>query len=128
MGWRIYPRHRLDISLRQVVYGAAACAFARTRRLDGEESIVCCSVRSGFELLLSVLDLPPGSEILASAITHPDMARISERHRLRVVPVDIDASTLAPSLELLEAAVTERTRAVMFAHLFGVSVDLDPVV
>ena len=58
-----------------------------------------------------------------SAITHPDMARIVARHGLVAVPVDLDLETLQP--RLLEAALTERTRALVVAHLFGARVDLE---
>jgi perosamine synthetase len=85
-------------------------------------------VRSAFELLLDALALDEGSEILLSAITHPDMARIVSRHGLVPVPVDLDLETLQPRGELLERAVTERTRALVVAHLFGARVDLDEAI
>jgi len=130
----VYPRHRLDVKPRHLAYAAAACVWARDPdRLAGEierdasgERLVCFSVRSAFELLLDALDFEPGSEILLSAITHPDMARIVERHRLAAVPVDLDLETLQPRADLLEQAVTRRTRILVVAHLFGARVDLEP--
>lgn len=53
------------------------------------------------------------------------MVRIIQLHGLRAVPVDIDASTLAPDPLALRAAVTARTRAILVAHLFGARVELD---
>ena len=133
---RLYPRHRLDLSLRHVLYAAAACAWARdagarARRLEaarGDGAVVCFSVRSGFELLLDALDLPRGTEALVSAVTHPDMATILERHGLVPVPVDLDPETLAPDADEAAAAVTPRTRLLVVAHLFGGRVDLTPLV
>jgi len=95
--------------------------------LDEVGCVACASVRSGFELLLEALALEPDSEVLVSAVTHPDMPRILERHNLVPVPVDIDPATLAPSTAELEAAITKRTRAVLVAHLFGGRVDLKPI-
>jgi dTDP-4-amino-4,6-dideoxygalactose transaminase len=89
-----------------------------------EGAFVCFSVRSAFDLVLQALALPPGSEVLMSAITHPDMARIVERHGLVAVPVDLDLETLAPRSELLERALTPRTRLLVVAHLFGARADL----
>lgn len=89
--------------------------------------MVCLSVRSGFDLLLDALSLPIGSEVLVSAITHPDMVRIIEQHGLIAVPVDLDIATLAPRVELLELGRTSRTRAILVAHLFGGRVDLEPI-
>lgn len=85
---------------------------------------MCFSVRSAFELLLDALDLDEGSEVLMSAITHPDMARIVERHGLVPVPVDLDLETLQPRADFLERALTSRTRVLVVAHLFGSRADL----
>jgi hypothetical protein len=83
-------------------------------------------VRSAFELLLDALAFDEGSEVLLSAITHPDMVRIVSRHGLVPVPVDLDLETLKPRLR--DQAVTERTRALVVAHLFGARVDLDEAI
>ena len=74
-----------------------------------------------------MLDWPPGSEVLVSAITHPGMVAILQAHGLRAVPVDLDLDTLAPSVAALEAARTERTRGLLVAHLFGGRLDLAPL-
>jgi dTDP-4-amino-4,6-dideoxygalactose transaminase len=41
-----------------------------------EEAVTCFSVRSGFDLLLTALKFPEGSEILLSATTSGHMADI----------------------------------------------------
>jgi perosamine synthetase len=61
-------------------------------------------------------------------VTHPDMVRIIKGHGLLAIPVDLDTATLGPRVELLEGALSPRTRAVLVAHLFGGRFDLDPVV
>jgi perosamine synthetase len=133
----LHARHRLDIRFRDFASALVACAWARnaerlTIELEaawspGAQGLACRSVRSGFHLLLSELDHPAGSEVLVSAVTHPDMVRILEGHGLVAVPVDLDLATLAPRLELAEKLVTERTRAILVAHLFGGRVDMAPV-
>ena len=126
MRWRIYPRHRLDLTTGHLLRGLLACVHAepaerleRTIEVDMGRDAIVCALRSGLELLLDALALDPGSEVLVSAITHPDMARILERHELVPVAVDVELDTLAPSVHAARAAVTERTRAVLVAHLFG---------
>jgi dTDP-4-amino-4,6-dideoxygalactose transaminase len=132
---RLYPRLLLDITVRDLVLGQLACVLAWRRErlarrvlaggLAGD--LVCFSVRTGFDLLLEALALPKGSEIVFSALTHPDMPRIAGAHGLRAIPVDIDLHTLAPRLDLLERALSDRTRVVVVAHLFGSRVDLGPI-
>ncbi len=133
----MFPRHRLDIGAADLWFGVRATlrrgdpdrTAAELLRSAGiaDRGLVCLSVRSAWDLLLTVLDWPPGSEVLVSAITHPGMAAILQAHGLRVVPVDLDPDTLAPSVAALEAARTERTRGLLLAHLLGGRLDLDPL-
>ena len=88
------------------------------------DGMVCLSVRTGWDLWLRASGVREGDEVLVSAVTHPEMARIARLHGLPVVPVDLDPETLAPRLGSLEAALSPRTRAVVVAHLFGGRVDL----
>jgi dTDP-4-amino-4,6-dideoxygalactose transaminase len=131
------PRKRLDIEWGDLLFALGRCltpghgeaARRRVERIwspDGA-ALACLSVRSGFEALLRTLDLPPGSEVLLSAITIRDMARIVAEHGLVPVPVDLDPRTLAPCPEALARAITSRTRAVVVAHLFGSRISLEPV-
>jgi dTDP-4-amino-4,6-dideoxygalactose transaminase len=130
----IVPRHRLDVSVADLLFAIGAAVGARRpdRRAariarswsPSEGAIACIGVRAGFDCLLSALDLAPGDEVLVSAVTHPDMPRILRAHGLVPVPVDLDLETLAPTLGALEEAVTPRTRALLVAHLFGARFDL----
>jgi len=133
---RFYARHRLDISpadLGAALVGLAAsdheAAGADVEKVwsrDGS-ALACYSVRSGFHLLLSALHLTRGSEVLFSAVTHPDMPRLAEHHGLVPVPVDLDPATLSPHPEALLRCINGRTRMMVVAHLFGGHVDLAPL-
>ena len=130
----VYVRHRLDLSPGDIFFGLGSCFLPwRRGRLESEvlglcsandDGLVCHSVRGGWDLWLGVQGFRPGDEILASAVTHPDMARIVRKHGLRAVPVDLDPRTLTPLPSALEAALTPRTRVVLVAHLFGGRMDL----
>jgi dTDP-4-amino-4,6-dideoxygalactose transaminase len=133
---RFYARHRLDIWPPHIAAALAAMpaadsesAAADVERLwskDGS-ALACYSVRSGLHLLLSTLALPRCSEVMFSAVTHPDMPRLAEHHGLVPVPVDLDLATLAPHPEALLRCITGRTRMLVVAHLFGGHVDLEPL-
>lgn len=135
----MYSRKRFDIGWTDILAGLAACtsradgaeAAARVERwFDGGsgDAFACLSVRTGLDLYLEQLALPHGSEVLMSALTIPDMARVVARHGLVVVPVDVDSATLAPRPEAWRRAAGPRTRAAILAHLFGTRVSLDPLV
>jgi dTDP-4-amino-4,6-dideoxygalactose transaminase len=131
------PRGRLDIGWRDLAAAAAACLLSRSRatlerRVEqawsrDEDALVCLSVRSGLDLLLTALRYPKGSEVLVSAVTIRDMVRIIEDHGLVPVPVDVDTQTLGVKMESLRRALSPKTRAVLVAHLFGSRTSLEAV-
>ncbi|REJ86843.1 MAG: DegT/DnrJ/EryC1/StrS aminotransferase family protein [Planctomycetota bacterium] len=129
----MWIRKRIDISWRDLSRAAVYCLMARRADVEqtrvealwSESALACLSVRSGWDLLLQATAFPPGSEVLVSALTIPDMVRIIEDHGLVPVPLDVETETALPSPETIEAGVTPNTRAVLLAHLFGATAPLD---
>jgi perosamine synthetase len=133
------PRQRLDIGWRDLLAASLRCCWpgdagAARRRVEAEwahpregGTVACLSVRTGFDLLLSALALPRGSEVVVSAVTIRDMIRIVGQHGLVAVPVDLDMDRLEVDPAGLERAITPRTRLVLVAHLFGSRMSLDAI-
>ena len=134
----MWVRMRFDIAWSDLACGIRnACLPLDRRALQQqicqhwsapEEMLPCLSVRSGFDLLCAAMELPPGSEVLMSALTIPDMVRIAKHHGLVAVPVDLDVGRMAPNLEVLRRAITPAARAILVAHLFGTRVPMEPIV
>lgn len=134
---RFHPRLTLDFAVRDLAYAFRACASrpeagTATAALETHwapegDGIACLSVRSAFDLYLSALALPPGSEVLLSGVTIPDMVRIVREHGLVPVPVDLHAATLFPTAHDCERAWSARSRLLVVAHLFGGRNDLAPL-
>ena len=133
----MYARKQLDIGFGDLLAGCLACFRSwSARRLhqqlsaqwsDTGDTLPALSVRTAFDAWLTVLNLPRGSEVVASGINIPDMARILEHHGLKIVPVDLDLETLELQSEALDAAITPRTRLILVAHLFGARLSMEPV-
>ena len=129
------PRGTPDIDWADLGCALAACLGTedsaklneRVESIWGQpqKTLVCLSVRSGFDLFLQAAGWPPGSEILTSAVTIHDMARIIRHHQLTPVPLDICPRTLAVDPAQLAEKITPRTKAVLLAHLFGSRLNLD---
>lgn len=128
----------MDIGTGDLISGMLACC--RPSRRDSLErqaeqawsdhaaAVITLSVRSGFDLILSSLHLPPRSKVLMSALTVPDMERIARHHGLEPLPFDLVRDGCTPSLESLERAITPDTRILVVAHLFGTRVEMDPII
>jgi dTDP-4-amino-4,6-dideoxygalactose transaminase len=76
-------------------------------------------------LSLQVLGVGPGDEVLVPAMTFVASANAVEHAGATPVLVDSVPGTGLIDLELAQAAVTERTRAIMPVHLAGRPVDMD---
>ncbi len=134
----MWPRKQLDIGWSELAVGLWQCIAPRPQPtteevvgagwISGDESVVSLSVRSGWDLFLAAHQFPPGSEVLTTGVTIPDMIRIIEHHGLASVPVALDVQRLEPSIDDLERAITPRTRAILVAHLFGARVDMEPII
>ncbi|MFH1706500.1 MAG: DegT/DnrJ/EryC1/StrS family aminotransferase [Planctomycetota bacterium] len=134
----MWIRKRLDIGWRDLCSGAFHCLWPGNeaqlkegiRKLwpHPEQMLPFLSVRTGFDLLFDALDLPPGSEVLVSAMTIPDMIRIIQAHGLVPVPIDIDPRDMGIAPDALYAAITPKSRAIVITHLFGGRMPMDAIV
>ena len=68
-----------------------------------------------------------GDEVITSSFTFIASANSVLYTRAKPVFVDLDPVTFNLDPALIEAAITERTRAIMPVHLFGLCADMDPI-
>jgi dTDP-4-amino-4,6-dideoxygalactose transaminase len=97
------------------------------RRAGGGSAIAAAYGRIAFYYILKALDLPPGSEIVFPALTFwvvPELARVAG---LTVVFADVDPRTFNMDPRSLERVLTDKTRAIVPTHLYGLPCDMDPI-
>ncbi|KAL5005855.1 hypothetical protein ScPMuIL_017013 [Solemya velum] len=99
-----------------------------TNQRSPHKVLPCLSVRTGLDLYLRTKNFPPGSEVIMSAINIPDMIQIVHHHNLKIVSLDISIESASPKMELLESLISEKTVAVMIAHLYGKWVPMEHVI
>jgi len=90
--------------------------------------IPCANGTDALQIALMALDLQPGDEVIVPAFTYVATAEVIALLRLKPVMVDVDPHTFNLTPEIFEAAITDRTRAVVPVNLFGQCCDLEPIV
>lgn len=78
-------------------------------------------------LSMRCLGIGPGDEVLVPAMTFVASANAVEHTGATPVLVDSESTTGLMDLDAAEAAITDRTRAIMPVHLAGRPVDLDRI-
>ncbi len=91
----------------------------------GRKALSCNSGSSANFLALQALDLPEGSEIITPA-GGAFPTTISPMVYLNLTPVfvDVDLDTFCLNISEVEKAITEKTKAIMFAHTLGQMPDM----
>ncbi|MEV5189931.1 DegT/DnrJ/EryC1/StrS family aminotransferase [Streptomyces werraensis] len=90
----------------------------------------CVGVGSGLdalELTLRALDVGPGDEVIVPGHTYIATWLAVSAVGARPVPVEPEAGSYLMDPELVAAAITSRTRAVMPVHPYGHPADLDAI-
>jgi dTDP-4-amino-4,6-dideoxygalactose transaminase len=95
--------------------------------LQAEHVLAVASGTAALHLALVALGIGPGDEVITSPITWPATANVIVHTGATPVFVDVRASDLNIDPELVAAAVTERTKAIMPVHLAGQPCDLDAI-
>lgn len=133
----------LETELDDVLRGAFQRVYERSWYIEGEEDKAfedafaaycgaryCVGVGNGLDALMlamKALDVGPGDEVIVPSNTYIATALAVTYVGAQVVLVEPDIRTFNIDPDRIEAAITERTRAIMPVHLYGQPCDMDPI-
>src|ERR1700686_2600159 len=86
---------------------------------------VMTSATAGLEMALEVAGVGEGDEVIVPAMSFAASANVVARVRAKPVFVDIELHSRNLNVDLVRAAITAKTRAIMPVHFAGLPVDLD---
>lgn len=95
--------------------------------LDVKHVIPCANGTDALQIALMALGLKPGDEVIVPAFTYVATAEVIGLLGLTPVMVDVDENTFNITADLIEAAITPKTKAVVPVHLFGQCCDMEPI-
>lgn len=88
------------------------------------DCVGCNSGTDALILALRALKIGPGDEVITTPFTFFASAETISAVGATPVFVDIDAATFNMDLDRIEAAITEKTKAIMPVHIFGQPMDM----
>jgi len=90
--------------------------------------IACANGTDALQIALMALGLEPGDEVIVPSFTYVATAEVIGLLRLKPVMVDVDPNTFNVTAEIIEAAITPKTKAIVPVHLYGQSSDMEAIV
>ena len=105
----------------------------RTKELEkriaqwvGTEKCVCLNSQTACaEMALRIMGIGPGDEVITSAYTYTASASVIDHVGARIVLIDTQADSLEMDYEALEAAITDKTKAIIPVDLAGIPCDYE---
>lgn len=128
-------RHEIDDAIRSVLDSSLYVNGPQVARLEEAlAAYVGCrravAFSSGTDALLSILlawGIGPGDEVITTPFTFIATAEVIALVKATPVFVDVRPDTLNLDPELIETAITPRTRAIIPVSLFGQCADFDAI-
>ncbi len=97
------------------------------KRVGRKFGAAYCNGTATLEAALVALRLPPGSEVILPTFTIISCAAAVIRAGLKPVMVDSDGTTWNMNVDQVREKINSKTSAVMPVHIYGLPVDMDPL-
>jgi dTDP-4-amino-4,6-dideoxygalactose transaminase len=128
-------KHEIDAAIQEVLDTTAYIGGPAVKNFQthlesylGATAVVpCANGTDALQIAMMALDLQPGDEVIVPAFTYVATAEVIALLRLKPVMVDVDPNTFNVTAEIIEAAITPKTKAIVPVHLFGQSCDMEPI-
>ena len=128
-------KDELDSAVGEVMSSAGFIGGPHVRGLEEEiaeycgvkHAVACGNGTDALFLILAALGISKGDEVITTPFTFIATAEAIAHVGAVPVFVDIEPDTYNIDVAQVEAAVTERTKAIMPVHIFGQCADMDPL-
>jgi len=96
-------------------------------RVDRKFGVAVCNGTAALDAAIEALGIGPGDEVIMPSFTIISCIGQIIRAGAKPVLVDSDPVTWNMDVGQIEAKITPRTKLIMIVHIFGLPVDVDPV-
>jgi dTDP-4-amino-4,6-dideoxygalactose transaminase len=103
------------------------CSRLLEERFGVHQTLLTPSCTSALEMAAMLCNLRDGDEVIVPSFTFVSTVTAFVLHGARPVFVDIRPDTLNINENLIEQAITPRTKAIFPVHYAGVGCEMDPI-
>ena len=89
--------------------------------------IPCANGTDALQIAMMALGLKRGDEVIVPSFTYVATAEVIALLGLKPIMVDSDPDTFNITADIIEKAITPKTKAIVPVHLFGQSADMDAI-
>lgn len=97
------------------------------QRMGRKHGIAVCNGTAAIDAAVEALGIGPGDEVIMPTFTIISCVSQIVRNGGKPVLIDSLPSTWNMDVSKIESKITSRTKAIMVVHIFGLPVDMDPV-
>lgn len=103
------------------------CQQWMEQRFGSKKVLLTPSCTASLEMAALLIDLQPSDEVIMPSYTFVSTANAFVLRGARIVFVDVRPDTMNIDETLIEAAITEKTRAIVPVHYAGVACEMDTI-
>ena len=96
-------------------------------RLDCKKALLTPSCTHALEMSAILIDIQPGDEVIMPSYTFVSTANAFVLRGAKIVFVDIRPDTMNIDERLIEAAITDKTKAIVPVHYAGIGCEMDVI-
>ena len=98
------------------------------RYVDRDFGVSVCNGSVALDTAINVLDIGPGDEVILPTFTIISCIAPIIRAGASPVLVDCDAETWNMNIDQVASKITQKTKAILVVHIYGLPVDMDPII
>ena len=89
--------------------------------------IACSNGSAALDIAIRALNFQKGDEVILPSFTIISCAQSLLNSGVKPVPIDCDYRTFNMNINEIEKNITKNTKGIMIVHIYGITVDVDPI-
>jgi UDP-2-acetamido-2-deoxy-ribo-hexuluronate aminotransferase len=128
-------KSKIDSAINQVISSGAFINGPQVKEFETDLAaylkcqnvIGCANGTDALQIALMALELKRGDEVIVPCFTYVATAEVIALLGLKPVLIEVDPETFNCVSELIEKAITSRTKAIVPVHLYGQCADMEAI-